>query len=97
MRKKTPPSASIATIRQFWVSEMRWRGVRNRVAPAPVISPAVTAATNPDAPSSSVGRYARNGTVNEIAVLTAGSWTRARTRRLSIPTTAPIATASTTA
>ena len=59
--------------------------------------PAVTAATSPEALSPSAGRYARNGTVNEIAVLTVGSETRDRTIRLRTPTTPPTATAATTA
>ena len=55
-----------------------------------------TAATRPEAPSASAGMEARNGTVNEMTVLTVASFTRARTTRLSRPTSQPNATATTT-
>ena len=44
-----------------------------RGARIPVTRPATTAATSPEAPSSSAGTAATNGTVNEMTVFTVGS------------------------
>ncbi len=59
-------------------------------------SPATTAATSPEAPSNSAGTAARNGTVNEMTVLTVESVIRLRIERLSQLTSSPITIATTT-
>ena len=74
-----------STVRQFCASERRCSGDSTRGARLPVTSPATTAATSPDAPSASAGMEARNGTVNEMTVLTVASFTRCRTSRFSQP------------
>ena len=92
--RKIPPSRISSTVRQFSLSDSRWRGESIRGACWLVARPARTAATRPEAPTSSAGTEARNGTVNDSAVLTDGSSTRARTHIIAWPTTNPIATAT---
>ena len=81
--RKIPPSRISSTVRQFSRSESRCRGESISGACRPTTMPAVTAATKPEAPISSAGSAARNGTVNPTTVLTAGSFTRARTYMLA--------------
>ena len=92
--RKTAPSSSSSTVCQLDRSAMRSCGRRCRGDPLPVTRPAATTATSPDAPSSSAGRYATNGTTNDMAVLSAACRSRLRTRRPSQPTGTPIATAT---
>ena len=96
MTRNTAPSSTSSTVRQVCTSESRCCGERNRAAPRPVMRPATTAATSPEAPSCSAGIDAMNGIVNEITVFTVGFDTRARMRRLSHPTIAPITPATAT-
>ena len=85
-----------STVRQLSSSDSRCSGVNQRAAPCPVTIPATTAATSPEPPSCSVGRYATKGTTKLNAVLAAEWATHARARRASRPTSAPMTTAMTT-
>ena len=96
MVRNTAPSRTSSTVRQFCESDSRFRGDRSRGARMPVTRPATTAATRPEPPSISAGTEARNGTVNEMTVLTVASVTRLRISRLSRPTTAPMTSATIT-
>lgn len=94
--RKTAPSSSSSTVRQFCESESRCCGDRSRAARMPVTMPATTAPTSPEAPSSVAGTAAAKGTANEMTVLTVASRTWRRTARFSQPTSQPITTATAT-
>ena len=96
MVRNTVPSRTSSTVRQFCESESRFCGESMRGAKTPVRSPATTAATSPEAPSSSAGTDATNGTAKEMTVFTVGSLTRLRTARLSEPAAQPSTAATAT-
>lgn len=85
--RKTAPSSAVAIVRQFCWSDSRCCGVEDRALFRPTTTPAATAAIGPDAPISSVGSEAMNGSANERRVPTAGSPTLGRILRPSLATT----------
>lgn len=62
-----------------------------------MVSPARTAATSPDAPASSAGIAATNGTAKDSAVVAGTSCSRDRTQSPTRPTSTPISAAPATA
>ena len=95
--KKIPLSSRNARVVQLTLSASRsW--ARSRRGPScPLTRPVTTTARIPDPCSASAGRNARNGTVNDTAVLKIASLSQERTSTLACPTTNPITMASATA
>ena len=94
---KTKPLRTKPTIFQVVSHRTRLYGVRILPNLLPMTSPAATAASTPDRPSCSAGRYAANGMTSEITTSTGGSSSRRRISPATLPTTAPIATPPTVA
>jgi len=77
-RTKTKPLRTNPIIFQLVSHKTRLLGVRMVPSRLPMTSPAVTAASTPESPRRSAGRYAANGMTTEIRTSTGGSSSRRR-------------------
>ena len=95
--RKTPLSSNSWMVRQFVRSVSRsW--AENRLAPmVPVMSPATTTESTPEAWTSSAGMKAAKGTTKDTDVVRTGSSTFDRTQTDANPTAAPTPMATRTA